>query len=136
MRATVIKKIATQRCVVITTIMISKCVRRAAIDCVNVNLSDDTLDFSAHMLYLFRCRLPSSREEDIALVQLFKLSRWSPNTVWENCWVLEDGRTMFVLPRYFIRGAHHINTFGCAKEASMFYLNDVIDSDWFIRAGN
>ncbi|KAJ7211714.1 hypothetical protein GGX14DRAFT_623378 [Mycena pura] len=39
-------------------------------------------------------------------------------------------------PLVFIRGAHLINAFGCAKEASTFYLNDVIDSDWFLRAGN
>ncbi|KAJ7053222.1 hypothetical protein C8F01DRAFT_1065057 [Mycena amicta] len=104
-------------------------------DCVNVNLTPDALDF-ARILGLFRCRLPSKREVDVALVRLFKAARWKPKTVWENCRVLEDGRTTFILPEYFIRGAHLINAFGSKKEDTIFYLNDVVDSDWFLRAGN
>ncbi|KAJ7229202.1 hypothetical protein GGX14DRAFT_345819 [Mycena pura] len=106
-------------------------------DCVNINLDPAVLDF-ARILYLFCCRLPGpeKREEDVALVRLFKPARWKPKTFWENCRVLEDGRTMFMLPKYFIRGAHLINAFGAPREDTTFYLNDVVDSDWFIRAGN
>ncbi|KAJ7217054.1 hypothetical protein GGX14DRAFT_358335 [Mycena pura] len=107
----------------------------ARFDCINVNIKDDALDF-ARMLCLFRCRFPSKREEDIALVRLFRPSTWKPNTVWENCRVLEDGKTVFMLPKYFIRGAHLINAFGSRKPDATFYLNDVVDSDWFLRAGN
>ncbi|KAJ7197772.1 hypothetical protein GGX14DRAFT_374701 [Mycena pura] len=105
------------------------------LDCVNVNLTPDALDF-ARLLYLFRCRLPSKCEVDVALVRVFKQARWKPKTVWENCRVLEDGRTMLMLPKYFIRGAHLINAFGSKKEDTTFYLNDVVDADWFLRAGN
>ncbi|KAJ7220258.1 hypothetical protein GGX14DRAFT_515671 [Mycena pura] len=109
--------------------------KETRLDCVNVNLDPGTLDF-ARMLYLFRCQLPSRREEDVALVRLFKPSRWKPRTAWENCRVFEDGRTIFMLPKYFIRGVHLVNAFGCGKETSTFYLNDIVDSDWFLRAGN
>ncbi|KAF7351794.1 hypothetical protein MSAN_01612800 [Mycena sanguinolenta] len=77
-----------------------------------------------------------TREEDVVLVRLFKKSRWQPKTAWENCRVLEDGRTMLILAKYFIRGVHLINAFGCAKESTTYYLNDLVDNDWFLRAGN
>ncbi|KAJ7657002.1 hypothetical protein DFH06DRAFT_1410572 [Mycena polygramma] len=104
-------------------------------DCVAINMDDDPLTFG-RMLFLFECRLPSGRTEDIALVRLFKKSNWRPNTVWKNCWIFEDGRTIFILPRYFVRGAHLVNCFGCSKEKSTFYLDDVADFDWLLRAGN
>ncbi|KAF7325099.1 hypothetical protein MKEN_00553000 [Mycena kentingensis (nom. inval.)] len=106
-------------------------------DVVNVNLDPNELDF-ARLIYLFRVRLPGDdrREEDVALVRLFRPSQWKPKTVWENCRILEDGRTMLMLPKYFIRGAHFIPAFGCRSEETTFYLNDVVDGDWFIRAGN
>ncbi|KAJ7825670.1 hypothetical protein B0H14DRAFT_2820100, partial [Mycena olivaceomarginata] len=104
-------------------------------DSVVVNMDDDPLS-CARMLYLFRCSLLSDREEDVALVRFFKKSRWQPKTAWKNCRVLEDGRTRFILPRYFTRGVHLINAFGCKKESSTFYLNDLVDADWFLRTGN
>ncbi|KAK6971572.1 hypothetical protein R3P38DRAFT_3413228 [Favolaschia claudopus] len=73
---------------------------------------------------------------DIALVRSVKASRWKPNTLWENCRLLENDRTMFILPRYFVRGAHMINAFGCRNEHSTYYLSDVVDGDWFLRAEN
>ncbi|KAK7016106.1 hypothetical protein R3P38DRAFT_2519162, partial [Favolaschia claudopus] len=36
----------------------------------------------------------------------------------------------------FVRGAHMINAFGCRNEHSTYYLNDVVDGDWFLRAEN
>ncbi|KAJ7460234.1 hypothetical protein FB451DRAFT_1405472 [Mycena latifolia] len=87
---------------------------------------------------LFSVRLPSGKDEDVALVQMFKRSSFKPRTIWENCRILEDGKTMFVLPRYFVRGAHFINAFGApgSKVETTFYLNDVVDFDWFLQAGN
>ncbi|KAJ7052426.1 hypothetical protein C8F01DRAFT_1065968 [Mycena amicta] len=58
-------------------------------DCVNINLTEDTLEF-ARILCLFRCRFPSKREVDVALVRIFKKAAWKPKTMWENCRVLED----------------------------------------------
>ncbi|KAJ7918110.1 hypothetical protein B0H13DRAFT_1869747 [Mycena leptocephala] len=76
------------------------------------------------------------RTEDIALVRLFKKSAWRPKTVWKNCRIFEDERTMFILPQYFVRGAHKVNWLGCNKEAHTFYLDDIVDFDWLLRAGN
>ncbi|KAJ7700284.1 hypothetical protein B0H14DRAFT_3034133 [Mycena olivaceomarginata] len=104
-------------------------------DCVVINMDNDPLTFG-RMLYLLKCRLPSGAMEDIALVQLFKKSTWRPKTMWKNCRIFEEARTIFILPRYFVRGAHMINCFGCTKEDRTFYLDDVADSDWLLRAGN
>ncbi|KAJ7124550.1 hypothetical protein C8R44DRAFT_783705 [Mycena epipterygia] len=59
-----------------------------------------------------------------------------PKTLWKNCRILEDGQTIFILPRYLVRGAHMINCFGCNKSERTFYLDDVADFDWLLRAGN
>ncbi|KAJ6474054.1 hypothetical protein C8R47DRAFT_1076489 [Mycena vitilis] len=67
-------------------------------DCVAINM-DDPLTIG-RMLFLFQCIFPSGRTEDIALVRLFKKSTWRPKTIWQNCRVLEDGRTLFILPRH------------------------------------
>jgi hypothetical protein len=85
-------------------------------------MQDDPLTFG-RLLYLFSIRLPSGSEEDIALVRLFKRSRWTPWTVWDNCCILEDGKTSFILPKYFTRGAHLIEAFGAPRENTTFYLN-------------
>ncbi|KAJ6491238.1 hypothetical protein DFH09DRAFT_1105064 [Mycena vulgaris] len=41
--------------------------------------------------------------------------------------ICEDGKTIFVLPRYLVRGAHFLNAFGApvSKVEATFYLNDV-----------
>ncbi|KAJ7099053.1 hypothetical protein C8R43DRAFT_907591, partial [Mycena crocata] len=104
-------------------------------DCVAINMDNDPFTFG-RILFLFQCRLPSGRSEDIALVRLFKKSTWRPKTMWKNCRTFEDGRTMFILPQYFLRGAHMVNCFGCGKEKHTFYLDDVADFDWLLRAGN
>ncbi|KAJ6470755.1 hypothetical protein C8R47DRAFT_1023403 [Mycena vitilis] len=109
--------------------------REERFDCVAINMDDDPLTLG-RMLFLFQCRLPSGRTEDIALVRLLKKSAWQPKTVWKNCRIFEEGRTMFILPRFFVRGAHLVNCFGCKKEESTFYLDDVADFDWLLRAGN
>ncbi|KAJ6479834.1 hypothetical protein C8R45DRAFT_832798, partial [Mycena sanguinolenta] len=104
-------------------------------DCVNINMDHDPLTFG-RLLFLFQCHLPSGHTEDIALVRLFKKSTWRPKTLWKNCRILEDSGIIFILPRYFVRGAHMINCLGCRKEDQTFYLDDVADFDWLLRAGN
>ncbi|KAJ6524939.1 hypothetical protein B0H19DRAFT_1199554 [Mycena capillaripes] len=46
-------------------------------DCKAINMDDNPLTFG-RMLFLFQCRLPSGRNEDIAFVRLFKNSTWRP----------------------------------------------------------
>ncbi|KAJ6523875.1 hypothetical protein B0H19DRAFT_1345052 [Mycena capillaripes] len=57
--------------------------------CVAINMDDNPLTFG-RTLFLFQCRLPSGRNEDIALVRLFKKSTWGPKTLWNNCQIFED----------------------------------------------
>jgi hypothetical protein len=80
--------------------------------------------------------LPSKAFYDIALVQMFKLDSWKPHTAWEGCRVYQGSRVpVFVKMEYFIRGVHMIPAFDTRKER-LFYLNDVVDPDVFLRAGN
>ncbi|KAK7016063.1 hypothetical protein R3P38DRAFT_2543010, partial [Favolaschia claudopus] len=39
---------------------------------------------------LLRCRLPSGRNVEIALVWMFGQSRWKPKTRWDGCEVREE----------------------------------------------
>lgn len=93
-------------------------------------------DFTCgRLLTLLRCTLPSGDQHDIAVVRLFKPCNWKPNTSIENCDVLAEERNpRFVMMKYLVRGAHIVPIFS-AKEAR-FVLNDLVDGDIFLRAGN
>lgn len=105
-------------------------------DCAIINMEENPLT-SARILYLFQCFLPSGATKDIALVRFFKTSKWSPKTLWGNCKIIKEGqKTEFLSAEYFTRAVHLINAFGCTKEDTTFYIDDVVDNDWFLRAGN
>ncbi|KAJ7331509.1 hypothetical protein DFH08DRAFT_814819 [Mycena albidolilacea] len=70
-------------------------------DCISINMANDPLTFG-RMLFLFQCRLPSGRTEDIALVRLFKKSTWRPKTLWKNCRIYEDARLTSILLLLFV----------------------------------
>ncbi|KAJ6530201.1 hypothetical protein B0H19DRAFT_1082599 [Mycena capillaripes] len=53
--------------------------QRARYDCVLVNVDKPGLHF-ARVHSLLRCKLPSGRQIDIALVRMFEPSRWKPRT--------------------------------------------------------
>ena len=89
----------------------------------------------ARLQLLLRCTLSSGEEHDIAVVRMFKYSSWQPNTVIEGCHVLEEANEpQFVMLKYMVRGAHIIPIF--STKAGRFVLNDLIDGDMFLRAGN
>lgn len=93
-------------------------------------------DFTcARLRVLLRCTLPSGDEQDIAVVHLFKHSTWRPRTPIEGCSVLDEAREpRFVMLKYMLRGAHIIPIF--STKAGRFVLNDLVDGDMFLRAGN
>jgi hypothetical protein len=71
----------------------------------------------------------------MAVVHLFKQSSWKSKTNIAGCHVIEEvNEPRFVMLRYLIRGAHMIPVFD--TKAGRFMLNDLIDSDMFLRAGN
>ncbi|KAJ6550186.1 hypothetical protein B0H19DRAFT_1298710 [Mycena capillaripes] len=90
----------------------------------------------AHLVQLLRCRLPDRSFHDIAVVRMLKLSKWVPKTKWAGCRVYDEEKALgFVMAKYLIRGAHMIPVFEASKP-SLTFLNDVIDGDMFLRAGN
>ncbi|KIJ39542.1 hypothetical protein M422DRAFT_257594 [Sphaerobolus stellatus SS14] len=101
---------------------------RPRYDCVVVNTNPITF---ARLEFIFTCEDSSNRQCDVALVRMLKNSRWRPRTKWEGCRVLEEKNYEFVLLKYLIRGCHMIPTF--EKEDGTYYLNDLVDSDAFLR---
>ncbi|KAF8587172.1 hypothetical protein K439DRAFT_1645943 [Ramaria rubella] len=55
-------------------------------DCVIIN--SEPVQY-AHLQFVFQCFLPSGAQ-DIAIVRLFRQSKWLPKTVWKGCQVLEE----------------------------------------------
>lgn len=89
----------------------------------------------ARLLSLLRCTLPSGDQHDIAIVQPFKPSGWKPNTEIENCEILDEVKTpRLVMMKYLIRGAHMVPIF--STKEGRFILNDLVDGDMYLRAGN
>ncbi|KAJ7876927.1 hypothetical protein B0H14DRAFT_2568036 [Mycena olivaceomarginata] len=90
----------------------------------------------AHLAELLRCKLPDGSTHDIAVVHMLKPSKWMPKTKWAGFRVYNESKTLdFVMMEYLIRGAHMIPVFDANKSDSTF-LNNLIDGDMFIRAGN
>ncbi|KAI0313191.1 hypothetical protein OF83DRAFT_1065930, partial [Amylostereum chailletii] len=104
-------------------------------DCVLVN--DDSPHLScARLCALLRCTLHAGKSCDVAVVTLLHPDSWKPRTFWSNCRVYKEvEEPVFVLPQFFIRGAHMIPAFGC-NHPQRFILNDLIDPNMFLRAGN
>ena len=99
-------------------------------------MDSDYGDFTCAVLQaLFRCTLPSGEKHDIAVLRFFRSSTWKPKTRIDGCTVLKEAKDLhFVMVKYMIRGAHIIPIFD--TKTDNFFLNDLIDSDMFLRAGN
>ncbi|KAF8581179.1 hypothetical protein K439DRAFT_1647974 [Ramaria rubella] len=74
----------------------------------------------ACLQFVFRCFLPSGAQ-DIAI------------TVWEGCQVWEEKEHTFVLLKYLAQGCHMIEML---DPKGKYCMNDLIDSDMFLRCGN
>ena len=104
---------------------------RPRYDCVIINTEPATY---ARLNLVFRCFLDSGDFHDMALVQQFKSSTWTPKTPWKNCQVYEEKGFGFVLLKYVIHACHMIPTFG--GKQGHYFLNDLIDKDMFLRCSN
>ncbi|KAF8521655.1 hypothetical protein JB92DRAFT_3275059 [Gautieria morchelliformis] len=87
-------------------------------DCIIINTEPVTY---ACICFLFTCHLDLSTSHDMALIQLLRPTKWRPKTPWETCQVYGEQDYRFLLLRY-IEG--------------LYYLNDLIDADMFLRCGN
>ncbi|KIJ43728.1 hypothetical protein M422DRAFT_169582, partial [Sphaerobolus stellatus SS14] len=97
-------------------------------DCVVINT--ERVSF-ARIYALFSCETPSKTRHDIALIRKFQTSSWKPKTVWDGCRILEEKFFDFVFIKYLIRGCHMVPAF--EKSGKIFYLNDLVDGDAFLR---
>ena len=101
-------------------------------DCVIIH--DDAPDLSvARLCDLIRCRLPSKKHLDLALVHRFSRSHWKPKTVWSGCRVLdEDVESSLVSMDYILRGAL-LCPVTQHKDEKTHYFIDTVDADIFLR---
>ncbi|KAK6997279.1 hypothetical protein R3P38DRAFT_3624578 [Favolaschia claudopus] len=105
-------------------------------DCVLFN-SDQPGIACARLRSLIRCKLPSSRVVDLAVVQNMKRSKWRPKTSWDGCVVLEEEANLtFLLMDYVIRGALLTPAEGPNSRNRFHYLVDAVDGDMFLRVLN
>ncbi|KAF8516875.1 hypothetical protein JB92DRAFT_3082636 [Gautieria morchelliformis] len=100
-------------------------------DCIIINTEPVTY---ACICFLFTCHLDLSTSHDMALIQFLKPTKWRPQTPWETCQVYGEQDYRFLLLKYIERACHMIPAFG-SKEG-LYYLNDLIDADMFLRCGN
>ncbi|KAK6972028.1 hypothetical protein R3P38DRAFT_2383447, partial [Favolaschia claudopus] len=83
---------------------------------------------------LVRCKLPSSRIVDVAIVNPMKLSKWRPKTVWDGCFVYKEGKeSSFLLLDYVIRGALLAPAQGGTAHAHSLRYFVGVDGDMFLR---
>ncbi|KAK7029277.1 hypothetical protein R3P38DRAFT_3314735 [Favolaschia claudopus] len=102
-------------------------------DCIMFN-SDEPGVACARLRSLIRCRLPSSRIVNLAVVNI---SKWRPKTVWDGCLVYEEGKEFsFLLLDYVIRGALLAPAHGARSTQQLRYLVDGVDGDMFLRILN
>ncbi|KDR80463.1 hypothetical protein GALMADRAFT_92870 [Galerina marginata CBS 339.88] len=105
-------------------------------DCILSESDNPALQFS-RLKALIRCKLPSGRLVDIALVHKFNShGKWKPNTIWDGCKVLEEDKlSSFLLMDEAVRGALLAPACG-SKSKALHYFVDTTDGDMFLRAGN
>jgi len=105
---------------------------RRRFDCVIIH--DDAPKLSvARLCDLFRCRLPSGKTLDLALVCFFSCSKWKPRTLWDGCRVLdEESDVTLVQMDYLLRGALVCPVSEREEEKSHYFI-DSIDLDMFLR---
>jgi hypothetical protein len=110
--------------------------QRERYDCIIIN--DDTPGPGtsvARLRSLLRCRLPSGKVVDIALVRTFTRNSWKPYTMWKNCQISAEAKnSSFVLLDYVVRGALLCPVFD--SDAGLHYVVDTVDVDMFLRVNN
>ncbi|KAJ7306679.1 hypothetical protein DFH08DRAFT_902012 [Mycena albidolilacea] len=108
-------------------------------DCVIFNQDKPGLA-CARLRSLIRCKLPSGRITDIAIVQAMKRSSWRPRTVWDGCAVYDEKKDFsFLLMDYVIRGALLVPVVPSPPSrphSRLHFFVDVVDGDMFLRSLN
>lgn len=94
-----------------------------------VAINTDPVSF-AQLLFVFTCKDSEDRQCDVALVKMLMPSVLK-SIQWEGMQAFEEQDVQFISLEYIIRGCHFIPFFSSKKK--IYFLNDVIDSDTFVR---
>lgn len=106
--------------------------QRERYNCVIIN-EDSPGTTVARLRSLLRCRLPSGKIVDLALVHAFSESSWRPCTKWDNCQIREEAKeSSFVLMDYVVRGALLCPVFQ-SNNSRLHYVIDTVDGDMLLR---
>lgn len=107
---------------------------RKRYDCVIVN-DDGPGTTVARLRLLLRCRLPSGKVVDMALVHAFNRNKWRPFTMWDNCQIYAETQdSSFLLMDYVVRGALLCPFFDF--DTKFHYLIDTVNGDMLLCVNN
>jgi hypothetical protein len=84
----------------------------------------------------FRCYLPHGVVHEVLLVRRMHKIGWRPESSWDGCRVVQEDDYMFISPSYLIRGVLLVNTDLQDLNTEHFFVDDMVDSDIFVRLGN
>ncbi|KAJ7204969.1 hypothetical protein GGX14DRAFT_645516 [Mycena pura] len=105
-------------------------------DCLLFDSADNQLA-SARLQSLIRCKLPSGRIVDVAMVRLMRKSAWRPRNPWDGMFVLEEAKeSTFILVDHIICGALLAPVRPPPSKPRLHFLVDVVDGDMFLRCLN
>ncbi|KAJ7793347.1 hypothetical protein B0H14DRAFT_2224160, partial [Mycena olivaceomarginata] len=98
----------------------------------HVPVNDKPEDLTvAHLVQLPSLPAPGQILHDIAVVRMLKPSKWVPKTKWAGCRVYDEEKALgFVMAKLLDSGAYD------PPSHPLTFLNDLIDGDMFLRAGN
>ncbi|KAJ7221520.1 hypothetical protein GGX14DRAFT_353256, partial [Mycena pura] len=106
-------------------------------DCLLFNSADASLA-CARLRSLIRCKLPSGRIVDVAMVNSMRRSTWRSRNHWDGSVVFDEDKGLaFLLIDHVIRGAllAPVNP-PPASKPRLHFLVDVVDGDMFLRCLN
>lgn len=95
-----------------------------------IALNTNPISF-ARLLFIFTSTVSKKQEYDLALVRMLVPSSLK-SVEWEGMQAFQEKAIQFISLEYVIQGCHFIPFFSQSKK-KIYFLNDLIDSDAFIR---
>ncbi|KAJ6536937.1 hypothetical protein B0H19DRAFT_962558, partial [Mycena capillaripes] len=108
-------------------------------DCALFNQDEPGLA-CARLRSLIRCKLPSDRIVDLAIVRAMRKNSWHPRTVWDECAVYDEEKSFSLLVMdHVIRSALLAPVLPSPPSRShsrLHFFVDVVDGYMFLRSLN
>ncbi|KAJ7113147.1 hypothetical protein C8R44DRAFT_631102, partial [Mycena epipterygia] len=105
----------------------------ARFDSVLFNSDSPGMTF-ARLYALLRCTLESKQQFDVALVRLFRQSKWKPRTEWAGCQVREEVKPYSLLLMDFVICGALLTPVNESGKENFYFPVDTVDPDMFLRA--